>query len=855
MRKILLIDGNGLIFRAFYATATRMSMNQQGIPTNAIYLFSSILIRLLQERNFDDILVALDSPGKKFRHQEFTEYKANRKELPPELKQQFAPIKEFLNICNIKTIEIEGYEADDIIGTLAKHAKEHDVFIEVYTGDRDLLQLINDNVTINMMRKGLSEVEAFDETHLKEVYNIKPKQIIDVKSLMGDTSDNIPGVKGIGEKTAFDLIEKYDSLNNIYEHLEEIKGKLKEKLESDKQMAYLSYELATIADDVPLDLSILDDNYVDYDRVKLNKFFKQYDIKSLLKYTTEEEEVVFSVEVNIVDKVSKDLLVNNSMIYVDVDNDNYHYGNVRGLAISNKEKSEYIPADYIKFDFDLIDYLSSKELKKDVFDSKQAYISLQKMEIDFENIDFDVLLATYLVNQDFKKISDIFEEYNIKIESVTKTSSIQDFAKYSQCIAKASCLIKSDILKKIKEIENENLLYNVEQPLAIILAQMERNGVLVDVDLLKELDHEYTQKISEIEQEIKVMAGHDFNINSPKQLAELLFDELKLPCNKKRSTGADDLKAIAALHDIVPLILLYRKYSKLLNTYVDSFNEFKFDDNRIHAMFNQSSTMTGRLSSSQPNLQNLSVRDDDRKIIRKLIIAPKDYKILSLDYSQIELRILALLSKDENLLNAFNSGYDVHTATAAKINNISIDEVTPAQRRIAKATNFGIVYGISSWGLSEQIGVSMNEAKEIIAKFFATYPKVKEFLDGSIEHCQKNGYVTTILKRRRNVPEINSSNYNLKEFGKRVAMNTPIQGSAADVMKIAMINVSKFISKYGKKCKMICQIHDELLFEVHESVAEEIKDGVKEIMENVLDNQEIKLKVSYAIGNNWLEAK
>ena len=416
-------------------------------------------------------------------------------------------------------------------------------------------------------------------------------------------------------------------------------------------------------------------------------------------------------------------------------------------------------------------------------------------------------------------------------------------------------LIKDKLLEKIKEIDNEDLLFKIEQPLALILAEIEKNGVLIDSELLKQLDKEYSLKLNEVEQEIYKLANHSFNINSPKQLAELLFDELNLPCNKKRSTGADDLKHIESLHPIVPLILTYRKYSKLLNTYIDSFEAFKFSDNRIHAMFNQSSTMTGRLSSSQPNLQNLSVRDDDRKIIRKLVIAPKDYKILSLDYSQIELRILAILSEDESLLDAFKSGHDIHTSTAAKINNISINEVSESQRRIAKAINFGIVYGMSAWGLSEQIGVSFEEAKNVINKFFETYPKVKEFLDSSIAYCSDHGYVTTILKRRRNVLEIHSSNYNLKEFGKRVAMNTPIQGSAADIMKLAMIQVDKFIKKYQNKCKMICQIHDELLFEVHESVVEEVKDGIKNIMENVIPNSQISLKVSYAIGNNWLEAK
>ncbi len=857
MKKIVLIDGNGLIFRAYYATANRMSSNSDGIPTNAIYLFSSILIRLLQEKNFDDILVALDSPGKKFRHQEFNNYKANRKEVPIELKMQFAPIKEFLKICNIKTIEIEGYEADDIIGTLVSHAKEHDAMIEVYTGDRDLLQLIDDNVLVNMMHKGLSEVETFDRNHLKEVYNISPLQIIDVKALMGDSSDNIPGVKGVGEKTAFDLINTYQSLNNIYDNIEQIKGKLKEKLLADKEMAFLSYELATIERNVPIDLSLLDDTYDDYDHVGLNKFFKQYGIKSLLKFTTESEdsEQTIAIKTNIVDYISKDLLNEESFIFVDVDNRNYHYGNIKGLAIANKEKEEYILADYITFDFDLIDFLSNKNIKKNVFDSKQAYILLRKMGINLENVGFDILLAFYLLDPDFKTNSDIFEKYNITIEPLIKNPSLDDYVKYALCIAKASCLLKDKVLEDIKDMENENLLFNVEQPLAIILAKMEMNGVLIDTDLLKKLDDEYSLKIKEVENKINDIVGHPININSPKQLAEYLFDELKLPCSKKRSTNADDLKQIENMHEVVPLILQYRKFSKLLNSYISAFEESIFADNRIHAMFNQSTTMTGRLSSSNPNLQNLAVRDDERKIIRKLVIAPKNYKILSLDYSQIELRILAILSNDENLLHSFLMGDDIHASTAAKIYNIPLNEVTPELRRVAKAINFGIVYGISAWGLSEQIGLSLAKSQNVIDKFFKTYPRIKEFLDNQIEFCQKNGYVTTILKRRRKILDINSSNYNSKEGAKRIAMNTPIQGSAADVIKIAMVKVDKYLNSLGDDCHLICQIHDELLFEVLETKVDDIKANIQNIMENVLENQPITLKVSGAIGDNWLEAK
>lgn len=855
MRKLILIDGNALIFRAYYATATRMSRSSDGTPTNALYLFATIMMKLLDEHKFDNIIVALDSPGKKFRHQEYHNYKANRKEVPLELKQQFQPIKDFLNICNVTTIEIEGYEADDVIGTIVTNAAKHDLLVDVYTGDRDLLQLINANANISLMRKGLSETELFDANHLKEVYGIVPKQIIDVKSLMGDASDNIPGVKGIGEKTAYDLVIKYGSLDNIYANIESIKGKLKEKLENDKEMAYLSYELATIYTDVPVDLTVVDENYDTYDAYKLNSFFKQYNIKSLLKYSKEVKEEKFNIEVNIVTKVSTNLLKDNSFIYVDVDNENYHYGNIKGIAISNGVESEYLPIDYLFFDFDFIDYLASNTIKKDCYDMKLAYVSLRKVGITLANIQFDFLLANYLLHPDINKIYDLFLTYGISLKEINKTSSYEDNVSYAMSIAKCGCLLKEDVLNNLKEINNVSLLLDIEQPLALILAKMELNGVLVDVDLLGKLDKEYSTLIKAIEHEINEMAGKEININSPKQLAELLYDDLGLPCNKKRSTNADDLKSISTLHPIVNKILEYRKYSKLLNTYIDAFKEYRFADNRIHALFNQSSTMTGRLSSSCPNLQNLSVRDDERNIIRKLIIAPKNYKILSLDYSQIELRLLAILSKDEALLESFSNNFDVHASTASKIFNEPIENVTSSQRRIAKAVNFGIVYGISPWGLAEQIQTSLKEAQEIINKFFISYPKVKEYLNSNIDFALKNGYVTTMFNRRRLIPEIHSSNYNIKEFGKRVAMNSPLQGSAADLIKIAMINVDNYLKDKQDKCKLICQIHDELLFEVLESEASKFENDIKEIMESVVKNDKIKLKVSSAIGNNWLEAK
>ncbi len=856
MKKLVLIDGNALIFRAFYATATRMTRSVDQTPTNALYLFASIILKLIENHDFDEMIVALDSPGKKIRHQAFDDYKANRKQIPDELKLQFPLIKEFLSLTNIETIEIDGYEADDIIGSLAKKAQKEGWMVQIFTGDRDLLQLIDMHIQVHMMRKGLSEVEVFDATHLNEVYHIQPKQIIDVKALMGDASDNIPGVKGIGEKTAFDLIIRYGSVNEVYAHLEEIKGKLKEKLEQGKDLALLSYQLATIDTQMVIDYNLNESHYEKYNPVALHEFFKKYDIKSLMKYTQESQETYFSKEVNLVNKISPSLLLPKAMIYVDFDGENYHYKDLIGIAIAFNGQCEYISKDCFLFDLDFIDYLENASIEKYVYDVKKSSILLEKLNIHPQGFVFDILLANYLLNQNINDdVQSLLAMYQVHLFPKNKQSTFEENAKYAGNIALACALIKPQVDERIHAIDNEKLLYEVEQPLAIILKKMEQKGVLVDVSLLDELSQEYEQKIAVLEKEIHQMADQeDLNINSSKQLAELLYHKLLLPCNKKMSTSADDLQKIQDLHPIVPKILEYRKYTKLLNTYIDAFYTYKDEHQRIHALFNQSSTMTGRLSSSQPNLQNLSVRDDSRMIIRKLIIAKEGYSLVSLDYSQIELRLLALLSCDETMIQAFLNHEDVHAITASKVFHVPLNEVTKEQRRISKAINFGIVYGMSPWGLSEQIGVDLATAKTFIETFFETYPKVKEYLDQNVSFCKDNGYVTTLLKRRRMVPEIHAQVYQVREFGKRVAMNTPIQGSAADIIKLAMIAVDQYIQSRKEEVFLTCQIHDELLLEVKDEVAEEVAKEIQKIMENILQ-QKMPLEVHYSIGKNWLEAK
>ena len=652
------------------------------------------------------------------------------------------------------------------------------------------------------------------------------------------------------------MIIRYGSVNEVYAHLEEIKGKLKEKLEQGKDLALLSYQLATIDTQMVIDYNLNESHYEKYNPVALHEFFKKYDIKSLMKYTQESQETYFSKEVNLVNKISPSLLLPKAMIYVDFDGENYHYKDLIGIAIAFNGQCEYISKDCFLFDLDFIDYLENASIEKYVYDVKKSSILLEKLNIHPQGFVFDILLANYLLNQNINDdVQSLLAMYQVHLFPKNKQSTFEENAKYAGNIALACALIKPQVDERIHAIDNEKLLYEVEQPLAIILKKMEQKGVLVDVSLLDELSQEYEQKIAVLEKEIHQMADQeDLNINSSKQLAELLYHKLLLPCNKKMSTSADDLQKIQDLHPIVPKILEYRKYTKLLNTYIDAFYTYKDEHQRIHALFNQSSTMTGRLSSSQPNLQNLSVRDDSRMIIRKLIIAKEGYSLVSLDYSQIELRLLALLSCDETMIQAFLNHEDVHAITASKVFHVPLNEVTKEQRRISKAINFGIVYGMSPWGLSEQIGVDLATAKTFIETFFETYPKVKEYLDQNVSFCKDNGYVTTLLKRRRMVPEIHAQVYQVREFGKRVAMNTPIQGSAADIIKLAMIAVDQYIQSRKEEVFLTCQIHDELLLEVKDEVAEEVAKEIQKIMENILQ-QKMPLEVHYSIGKNWLEAK
>ena len=856
MKKLVLIDGNALIFRAFYATATRMTRSVDQTPTNALYLFASIILKLIENHDFDEMIVALDSPGKKIRHQAFDDYKANRKQIPDELKLQFPLIKEFLSLTNIETIEIDGYEADDIIGSLAKKAQKEGWMVQIFTGDRDLLQLIDMHIQVHMMRKGLSEVEVFDATHLNEVYHIQPKQIIDVKALMGDASDNIPGVKGIGEKTAFDLIIRYGSVNEVYAHLEEIKGKLKEKLEQGKDLALLSYQLATIDTQMVIDYNLNESHYEKYNPVALHEFFKKYDIKSLMKYTQESQETYFSKEVNLVNKISPSLLLPKAMIYVDFDGENYHYKDLIGIAIAFNGQCEYISKDCFLFDLDFIDYLENASIEKYVYDVKKSSILLEKLNIHPQGFVFDILLANYLLNQNINDdVQSLLAMYQVHLFPKNKQSTFEENAKYAGNIALACALIKPQVDERIHAIDNEKLLYEVEQPLAIILKKMEQKGVLVDVSLLDELSQEYEQKIAVLEKEIHQMADQeDLNINSSKQLAELLYHKLLLPCNKKMSTSADDLQKIQDLHPIVPKILEYRKYTKLLNTYIDAFYTYKDEHQRIHALFNQSSTMTGRLSSSQPNLQNLSVRDDSRMIIRKLIIAKEGYSLVSLDYSQIELRVLAHISNDEHMVQAFINGEDIHRQAASKVFNIPIDEVTKEQRSNAKAVNFGIVYGISDFGLGEQLHISRKKAKQYIDQYLEMYSGIKKFMENIVESAKEKGYVETEFKRRRYIPELKSNNYMVRQFGQRVAMNTPIQGTAADIMKIAMINVMKELKSRNMKSKIVLQVHDEMMIETALEEVDEVKDILKEKMENAIKLR-VPLIAEVSEATNWYDCK
>ena len=867
MPKLTIIDGNSLLFRAYFATAypgMEIMRNQEGIPTNAIFAFSNMMNKIVSNlKEGEGIFVAFDAAKHNFRHDALETYKANRKPAPKELVEQFPIARDFLRNFGIFQFEEEGFEGDDIAGTVAKKAEAAGYDVVIYTSDRDFLQLVDEKITVNIIRKGLSDVVAMTPQLVKETYGFEPIQIIDYKGLRGDSSDNLPGIPGIGEKTAVKLIEEYGSFDNIIAHANEIKGKVGEAIATNAEIGRISRDLAIIKTDIELPFTLEDTIYQGYSFKSINEFCQKYGLKQFLMKISpkwKKNDGALDLEVESVTSfkgLSLDKEIGIALDYEDYED--YYRSEVFGLAISDKSHHYYISLDDAKKDETLKVILKDSNYKKYCFDYKAVKVALNNQGLEISGLEFDVLIAAYLIDTTIKNnpIS-VFGLFGVDIKENTDDNELtllsSENPKYVCQIAYHALSLAGKVKSELVKISTFDLYKSVELPLIDTLANIEIEGFPLDTKVLDEFGESFKSKLNSLEQEIYDLAGQKFNISSSKQVADILFNKLQLPSNKKESTSVDHLKELVDLHPIVNKILEYRKYFKLNSTYVEGLKPHVYPDGKIHACFNQALTQTGRLSSSNPNLQNISIRDEEGKTIRKAFYYPNhEYEILSLDYSQIELRILAHLSNCEALKKVFLSKEDIHTATAKRIFNLE-GEPNGAQRRKAKAVNFGIIYGISDWGLSEQLEIPVAESRNIINSFYQAFPEVNEFFKNVVAQAQKDGYVSTMLGRRRYLRELHDSNYQVREFAKRAAMNAPIQGSAADLIKIAMISTEKALKEAGLKTKMVLQIHDELIFKVPKEEKEKAYQIVKDQMTKAMDLS-VPLEVDGGFGLSWYDCK
>ena len=863
MEKIILVDGNNLLFRSYYATAYsgNFMKNSKGFPTNALYGFTNMINKIINEECPTYMIVAFDK-GKTFRHEKYEQYKDGRIEMPDELKVQFPLAKELLTHMGIKYYECDNYEADDIIGTFAKYCDEEEDFIgTIVSSDKDLLQLISHDVDIKLLKQ--KDYIRYNEKSFKDAYGIEPINIIDLKALMGDSSDNIPGVKGIGEKTALKLLHDYKTLNGVYDNLDKLTPKMREKLENDKDNAYMSYDLATIYKEVPMEISIPDIKLKNKNSDKLNEMYKELEFYSFLK--KEEKKVDNNIEVKIIENTSEINVQKDSAYYLEILGTNYHSSKILGMAIYNEDNSFYIPFEILEKKHDFLDKL------KYTYDYKKNYVALKKHNINILNTNFDTMIAGYLLEYNIKEdISYLANSFNYNIpfydemylknksKSLYEEEDIKKTAKAALLKAKFIYETKNIFEEKLKEEKLLDLFEEIEMPLSKVLGDMEYNGVLIDQNELNKLGEEFKIKIELLEQSIYNDAGEKFNISSPKQLGEILFDKLQLPHGKKNksgySTSIDVLNKLLGKHPIIEKIIEYRTINKLYTTYVEGLKNAICRDGKIHTIYTQTLTRTGRLSSIEPNLQNIPIRNEYGALIRKAFIPSENGIIMSGDYSQIELRILSHMANINSLKKAFYDNIDIHTKTASDIFKIPTDLVDKKMRRIAKAVNFGIIYGISSFGLSENLHIRPKEAKEFIDSYLQTYPGVKQYMDDTIKKAYEDGYVRTLFNRKRTIGELQNKNYMIRQSGERIALNTPIQGTSADIIKKAMIEIAKKLEQEKMQTKMIIQVHDELVFDVPNNEKEKIEKIIKDIMENVCELS-VPLNVEIAYGKNWREAK
>ena len=874
MKKIILVDGNNLLFRSYYATSYSgvIMKNSKGFPTNGLYGFINMINKIIEEEKPNYILVAFDK-GKTFRHEKYSEYKAGRREMPEELKLQFPKAKEVLDAMGIKHFEIDNYEADDIIGTLAKTVDMEDKFIAtIISSDKDLLQLISKEVEVKLLKtKGFIR---FDEKTFKDTYGTTPIHMIDLKALMGDASDHIQGVKGIGEKTAINLLTKYQSLDNVYEHLNEIGGKTKEKLEQGKDDAYMSYDLATIYKEVPIPFSLEDCIYKGMNIKDYKDILEELEFKSLLKkinFESEDQQTLNLEEdkkekIQIVDYKNFDFNRPYSF-YLEMDGYTYSKSKVIGCGFSNLKESCFMMIDELIANKEILE----NNIEKYTYDLKRMIILLHQYGININNCNYDSMIASYLL--DYKLEDDItvlMNQFNYNCPSYEETYGTEKKKKEvniettkEQCINKSRFIYdtRSKILLEIDDYDETKLFNEIEMPLSLVLADMELTGIRVDKKYLLNLKEELETKMKLMQEEIYKLADGEFNILSPKQLGEVLFDKLKIEYPKKRkkddtsySTSKDILDKIKDKNEIVEKVLEYRNLSKLYANYCVGLLDEIREDGKIHTIFNSCLTRTGRLSSSKPNLQNIPIRSDYSKLVRKAFIPEDNSILMSSDYSQIELRVFAHMADAKNLQEAFIEDKDIHAKTASDIFKVPIEQVDKKMRRIAKTVNFGILYGISSFGLSEDLKIDVASAKEFLNNYLNTYQGIKEYMEKEKEEAYQKGYVTTIMNRRRKIDELKSSNYMVRSSGERMALNTPIQGSAADILKKAMVELYRAMQEKKLKSKILIQVHDELVFNICNDELEIMKELVKEKMEKVV-KLSVPLKVDIETGNDWYEAK
>lgn len=858
MEKVVLVDGNNLLFRSYYATlyTGNIMRNRDGFPTNGLYGFVNMINKIVAEENPKYMMVAFDI-GKTFRHEKYKDYKGGRRETPEDLKVQFPIAKKILTAMGIKYLECEGYEADDIIGTISSWCdKDPEYEALIVSSDKDLLQLISDETVVKLLKP--KDYIMMDKATFIQTYGFEPIKMIDLKALMGDASDNIPGVKGIGEKTAIKLLTQYGSLDGIYENIDNIKGSTHEKLVTGNEDAYYSKELVTIYREVPLNITWDDLLYGNENTNELIQLYNELNFYSLLKKASSNKK---NVNTNIDNfKIIKDIsLINidrDTAIYVDTTLGNYHDASINGIALYNDSMAVYIPFDVIENNINFLDVPYNFY----TYDYKKLLVVFNKYNIKIDNVIFDTMISGYLLNYDVKDdIGYLANLLDFDIPSYNKNDILSDEKVAIINITKAKFIYDSKT-KLYNEMVNENvtsLFENIEMPLAKVLANMEIQGIRVNKKILEEMGEEIKIKLELITKDIYNYAGCEFNINSSKQLGEILFDKLKLPHAKKNKIGyvtdADTLKKLIDF-PIVNKILEYRALAKLYSTYIEGIISTIREDNKIHTIYTQTLTRTGRLSSIEPNLQNIPMRSEYGRLIRKAFLPEDDSVILSADYSQIELRVFAHLSGVKDLIEAFKNNEDIHTKTAMDIFKVPSLGVTKNMRRQAKAVNFGILYGISSYGLSEDLGIPVKEAKEFINKYFETYPGVKDYMNKEIADATKDGYVKTIMNRKRIIEELNSSNYNVRSMGERMALNTPIQGSASDILKKAMVEIYDVFEKNNMKSKMLLQVHDELIFNVYNDEIDRVKKIVHDIMTNVFELS-VPLEVDIETGNNWYEAK